>query len=231
MRSYYAGNIPLSFSGPMLISSGGTSNVTAPTAINALVPDQSGHDTRYLITNGTYVLWGNAAGSVPAGLDKQLQYNNESVLSGSTALFDKLTEELTLSGDLLASGAVNMGSSANTFGNLYLNGLISFRAIEEKVVDIGNSGIAVISPDIKAGMAFRYTITGDITINSLTNVEAGSSVTLILTQDGIGGHTLTSSMLFAHGDKTLSVAPGAIDILNIIYDGFVYMASLQTNFH
>ena len=51
-------------------------------------------------------------------------------------------------------------------------------------------------------------------------------ITLIITQDGVGGRTMTSSMKFAGGSKTLSTGAGAIDILNISYYGSTYYASL-----
>jgi hypothetical protein len=59
---------------------------------------------------------------------------------------------------------------------------------------------------------------------------AGQTVTLILTQGGSGSYTLTSSMKFAGGLKTLSTATGSVDMLTITYTGSVYYASLVTGF-
>jgi len=56
-------------------------------------------------------------------------------------------------------------------------------------------------------------------------------MTLVVTQPSSGGpYTLTSTMKFAGGTKTLSTAANAIDIISIFYDGTTYYASLATNF-
>ena len=74
------------------------------------------------------------------------------------------------------------------------------------------------------------TLNGNVTINSLGNSVAGRSMTLIVTQDGTGGHTLTSSMLFAGASKTLSTAAGAKDIISVFYDGSTYYATLSKGY-
>jgi len=55
-------------------------------------------------------------------------------------------------------------------------------------------------------------------------------MTIIITQDGTGSHALTSSMKFAGADKTLSTAPGSIDIISVFYDGTNYYASLTKGY-
>ena len=74
------------------------------------------------------------------------------------------------------------------------------------------------------------TLDGNITINGPTNMGSGESITLILTQDGTGSRTLSSTMLFAGGDGTLSTDANAVDIIGIFYDGTNYYASLSTGF-
>jgi hypothetical protein len=72
------------------------------------------------------------------------------------------------------------------------------------------------------------TATGDITINTsgFSNAVAGRSMTIIITQDGTGSRLLTSDLKFAGGNKTLSTTAGAIDIINVFYDGTNFLASL-----
>ena len=95
----------------------------------------------------------------------------------------------------------------------------------ELVADIGDStGTLAIEP--AEGTIQRYTLTGNITINGFATAVAGTNVTLVLTQDASGGRTLTSSMKFLGGVKTLSTAPGAIDVLSVFYDGVNYLATL-----
>jgi hypothetical protein len=55
-------------------------------------------------------------------------------------------------------------------------------------------------------------------------------MTLIVTQGGSGSYTLTSSMLFAGGIKTLSTAVGAVDIISVFYNGSTYYASLTKGY-
>ena len=86
------------------------------------------------------------------------------------------------------------------------------------------------TPDINNGNVQTIELDGDITINSISNIARGHSITLILVQDSTGGRSLTSTMKFAGGVKTLSPAGGAIDVLSIFYTGSTYLASLSNNF-
>ena len=74
------------------------------------------------------------------------------------------------------------------------------------------------------------TLTGNITMNTLGNAIGGRSMTLILTVGGTGSYTLTSSMKFLNGYKTLSSGVGAIDIITVFYDGGTYYASLTNGY-
>ena len=87
-----------------------------------------------------------------------------------------------------------------------------------------------ISIDVANGNVQLLTATGNITINNFVNPIAGQSVTIVITQDSTGNHTLSSTMKFAGGTKTLSTAANSIDILSIYYDGSRYLASLSTGF-
>jgi len=73
-------------------------------------------------------------------------------------------------------------------------------------------------------------LTDDITINGFANAEAGQTITLIITQPASGSHSLTSTMKFAGGNKTLTAASNAVDILTITYDGTTYWASLASDY-
>ena len=74
------------------------------------------------------------------------------------------------------------------------------------------------------------TLNNNLTLNALSNVANGDSLTLIITQDGTGNRTLSSTMKFAGGEKTLSTAANSIDVMTIFYDGTNYLASLSKNF-
>jgi hypothetical protein len=60
----------------------------------------------------------------------------------------------------------------------------------------------------------------------------GNSLTIILTQDGIGNRTLTTtgSWVWQGGVKTLSTVAGSIDLLKFEYYGGVYYAELRKGY-
>jgi hypothetical protein len=64
----------------------------------------------------------------------------------------------------------------------------------------------------------------------LGNAIAGRSMTLIITQDGTGNRTLTSSMKFAGASKTLSTAASSVDIISVFYDGSTYYSALTKGY-
>ncbi len=134
----------------------------------------------------------------------------------TTAAQPNITSTGTLV-SLNVSGTGNVGNLVTTKYN-------------ETVVAGGSTGAATITPDAAAGTIFNYSLTGNITINSLGNAVAGTGVTLILTQDATGNRTLTSTMKFLGGTKTLSTAASSIDIMSVFYDGTTYYASLGKGF-
>lgn len=100
-----------------------------------------------------------------------------------------------------------------------------------ETVYTGLSTSGTLTPDISNGNVQTVTLSGAITINSLSGAANGDSVTIIITQPGSGGpYTLSSTMKFAGGNKTLSTGANEIDVLSIFYDGTNYLASLGTNF-
>jgi len=89
---------------------------------------------------------------------------------------------------------------------------------------------ATITPDAADGSIRTITLTGNVTFNAFSNPVSGQTITLIITQDGTGSRTLTSTMKFAGGSKTLSTAANSIDILTVSYIGTTYYASLAKAF-
>lgn len=102
---------------------------------------------------------------------------------------------------------------------------------QETLVANGNtSGTISINGD--NGSIQTFTLTGGITLNAanFSNMGAGQTVSLILTQDGTGSHTLTSDLKYSGGNKTLSTAANSIDTLTVTYDGTNYLAALVTGY-
>jgi hypothetical protein len=130
---------------------------------------------------------------------------------------------ITSTGNVSVTGNVTLSANANIVNT----NLVRF---SETVVNGGNTGASTLTPNAAAGSIYQYTLTGNITINTLSNAVAGTSMMLILTQDGTGNRLLTSNMKFAGGSKTLSTAANSIDIMSVMYDGGTYYASLTKGY-
>ena len=89
---------------------------------------------------------------------------------------------------------------------------------------------ATITPDVANGNIQTVTLTGNVTLSAFANPIAGQSLTLFVVQDATGSRTLTSTMRFAGGSKTLSTAASSIDIITAYYDGTNYYATLAKAF-
>jgi hypothetical protein len=89
---------------------------------------------------------------------------------------------------------------------------------------------STITPDVANGTVQKVTLTGNVTFSAFANPVTGQSLTLIITQDGTGSRTLTSTMKFSGASKTLSTAASSIDIMTVFYDGTNYYASLAKGF-
>ena len=82
------------------------------------------------------------------------------------------------------------------------------------------------------GSIFAMTATSNISNIALANASIGSSGTLIITQDGTGSKTLTttSAWKFAGASKTLSTAANTIDIVSFFTDGTTVYAALSKGY-
>lgn len=98
----------------------------------------------------------------------------------------------------------------------------------KETIYTGGSTTGTITPDVANGNVQKISLTGNITFNAFANPEAGQSMTLIIDTNGTG-RTLTSTMLFSGGNKTLSTTD-TVDIMTVFYDGTTYYASLANDF-
>ena len=183
---------------------------TLPSGSNSMIisEDDVTHSTFY--ENGNLDVAGDltAGGRITAGANIDVTTGDLNVSSGDL---------IVSSGDLTVSGTIS--------------GSVSLQKFNETVVALGSqSGDINSSLDADNGTIYTVTATGGITINSIANAVAGTSMTIIVTQDVSGNHTLTSSMKFAGGEKTLSIPGNSIDIISVFYDGTTYYASLTTGY-
>ncbi len=100
---------------------------------------------------------------------------------------------------------------------------------QETIIDGGNVSGA-INFDIAQGTIHTCTLVNDVTNITLSNISSGGSATLFLKQDGIGGHTMNANITnwnWTSDYKTLDTSPSAENVINLIYDGTYYYASLS----
>jgi len=124
----------------------------------------------------------------------------------------------------ISTSGGNIRITPDTTGQVVLTNarLNTFR---EVVYDLGQTG-GTITPNIANGSIQQINLSSNMTFSSITNIAAGQSFVLIVTQDATGNRTLTSTMKFAGGVKTLSTIGGTIDVIGVFYDGTNYYASL-----
>jgi hypothetical protein len=99
---------------------------------------------------------------------------------------------------------------------------------EGAIYNLGTTG-GTIAPDVINGNVQKITLNAALTMNAFTSPIAGESLTLII-YGGTAYTSITSTMLFAGGVKTLTATAGCIDILSVYYDGTTYFASLNKGF-
>ncbi len=131
------------------------------------------------------------------------------------------------------SGDITIGNGAN--GNITLapngTGKTKVNAInynEGAIYDLGTTG-GTVAPNVANGNVQKITLNAALTINAFTSPVAGQSLTLII-YGGTAYTSITSTMKFAGGIKTLTGTAGCIDILSVYYDGSTYFASLGKGF-
>ena len=115
MGVQFAGNILVqSNGGPLPIASGGTGQTTAPTAINALLPVQTGQSGKILVTDGTNVSWSGVT-MTPGGSDTMIQYNDSGSFGGNAFLVvNKSTGAVTSASTFTGTGAYISDAAATT---------------------------------------------------------------------------------------------------------------------
>lgn len=128
----------------------------------------------------------------------------------------------------LASGIATAGTYAgrvtvDTYGRI-TSATNDITGHTEPIFNIGTTG-GTVAPNAANGAVQQITLNSALTINGFTSPVAGQSITLII-YGGTAYTSITSTMKFAGGVKTLTGTAGCIDILSIYYDGTTYFASL-----
>jgi hypothetical protein len=152
----------------------------------------------------------------------------------------------TATGQITTPSGTNGNITLNPDGSGYviftnitpviMGNTLQVRDVRDTVYTIASGSgttTGTITPDPANGDLQVLTLTGSITFNAFNNPQSGQTVTFAVTQPSSGGpYLLTSSMKFAGGNKTLSTAANATDLLTVTYVNSTigYLASLVTGF-
>jgi hypothetical protein len=138
---------------------------------------------------------------------------------------------------LTVSGAISAGGNITSNATVLADNITGVSATNPVTMYNYNDVVSTltfastITPNIAVSSIQRVTLTGNVTLNAFGGTPtAGQNLTLIVTQDASGNRLLTSTMKFASGYKTLSIAPNAVDIISVFFDGTTYYASLTTGY-
>jgi hypothetical protein len=181
-------------------------------------------------SNGNIVLEPNGTGDV--------QLNADTVRLGDANAAAILTTNGT--GNLVLntnagtnSGNITITQGANANISITPNGtggtVVKNLEYNEYVHALGTTS-GTITPNAANGNVQTITLNGNLTLSAFSSPISGQTITFIITQDATGSRTLTSTMKFAGGSKTLSTAANSIDILTVSYIGTAYYASLAKGY-
>jgi hypothetical protein len=147
-------------------------------------------------------------GTANAGLGF-INTNGSAPTMGSTALtYAQVTGG---TGSVTAANATQAKAASSTAVFLTPHNLQDEKAVQTLTDQ------ATIAFDISLGRNAKVTLGGNRTLGAPTNLYAGASGKIVVTQDGTGSRTLAynAAWLFAGGtDPTASTAAGAIDVID-----------------
>lgn len=90
--------------------------------------------------------------------------------------------------------------------------------------DAGNSGTS-LAIDWNNSPVQKVTLTGNATL-TFSNVTAGGTYTLVLVQDGTGGHSVTlTGWEFGDSTPTFNTSANKKNVVSGLYDGSEYLAA------
>jgi hypothetical protein len=194
------------------VANSATTATNANTASAIVARDASGNFSAGTISAA---LTGNASTATALATARNIQ----GVAFDGTANITVVTagSGISVTGTAVANtGVLSVNGNAGAITNVAAtNAAQSFSAAQRGTVVALTDG-ATITPDFAAGNNFSVTLGGNRTLANPSNLTAGQSGTIVITQDGTGSRTLAygSNWKFPGGTApTLTTTANAVDVI------------------
>ncbi len=208
-------------------------NITVSNAAsfsNSQIKITGGSSGYYLQTDGTgnlaWALGTSSTTTAPAGTNTMVQFNDAGVIGGNAGFtFDKTTGSIALSGNISATGNIDIGN-VTTAGNIVANNYTTTAgSVTAPLFKNGTSNIAITN----GGNITMY-VAGNATAR-LTATSTGANIagTLSASGNAIVGNISTTNGVFAGAltGITTATASGNVNVGNLV--AATYTVSGVTN--
>ena len=109
-------------------------------------------------------------------------------------------------------------------------GVLSFGDVDPATAIVNLTSAAAIDVDFSQGTNFAVTLADNATF-SFSNVPAGASLAITITQDALGGKTGTfTGVKFPGGFPALSLGGSDIDVVTVYNDGTSLLANIGKDY-
>jgi len=194
------------------VSNSATTAASANTASAIVARDSSGNFSAGTITAALTGTASSATALATARTIQGVSFDGTANITVATA-----GSGISVTGTAIANtGVLSVNGNAGAITNIAAtNAVQSFTVAQRGTITALTDG-ATITPDFAAANNFSVTLGGSRTLANPTNLTAGQSGTIVITQDGTGSRTLAYGgyFKFAGGTApTLTTTAAAVDVI------------------